>query len=194
MKCDKCIVHPERKPRVLEYYDWPEILATSACGCILIACQLPGCSQKMWRRPGHGRDGKPSSKGFYCCVDHSSKGTAAAKSKSVTVLCAYDGKPLLRKAYLVKQFKRAFCHHECRYLWLKRKESKRRDADLETLKREAAEDAMRQMLTCSKCRDVTEHRAGKHEATCVGCGSKRSDAVNALTGHETAVAKRPVPV
>ena len=49
LKCKTCLKHPDRKPRVVELYDWPQVLKTAECGCcIQFQCQLPGCTKTRW--------------------------------------------------------------------------------------------------------------------------------------------------
>lgn len=127
-KCDRCKAHSNRKPRVIEYYDWPEILAISPCGCIKIACQLPGCHATMWRLKSKNRGGMSISKNFFCSVAHTSKFVASQRDKRQTVPCAYCGKLVVKKAFALKTWKESYCNQTCHFLQRAKRKHEAREA------------------------------------------------------------------
>lgn len=173
-KCAKCIVHPERKPRVVAIYDAPRILATGPCGCVKIICQFEKCARKrfMWRRLK--ADGSLAQHNHYCTPNCARDDIAAARTTRVTVTCAYApcSKKFERKACEVKNMRCACCSPACGYLQRKVETAKKREA--------AKKDDGALLLQCAgKCRgEITDHLAlSRSQAKCVPCGAPRGMAV-----------------
>lgn len=174
LKCKSCTCDPKRKPRVIEFYEWPEILATGPCGCIKIRCQAEGCTRTVWRDPKHyGKGGKAISKRFFCSIPCSARSMAAARCTRQTVPCAYCSKQVVKKSYALKTWNKSFCNQTCYFL--------RRAKDAHAIKEAARIDKAgtdgRALLQCSgtKCRgEVTEHSSvSGNTAQCLVCATKR---------------------
>lgn len=84
-KCAKCVKHPNRKPKYVELFGTPEIFARSACGCIQIRCQRPGCFKLPWKRESDTE----RFKNLFCSRSCTGIVTAAAKvAKRVMLPCS----------------------------------------------------------------------------------------------------------
>lgn len=182
LKCKACVKHPERKARVLEFYDWPGILKTAECGCcIKIACQGAGCVQTVWRNSKHNRGGKSISKAFYCSVTCSARSMAAARCTRQTVPCAYCTKPVVKKSYALKTWTQSFCNNSCYFLF--RAKAKHDAAEVKKV-----EPVDVGMLQCQgPCKDITEHDtpSEKRPAKCRACGTERRHDTGAIGREET---------
>ncbi len=178
LKCKSCAIHPERKPRVIDLYDWPPILATGPCGCIKILCQAEGCGKTTWRNPSRcGRGGKATSKKLFCSYLCSTRTLAAAKNIRQKVPCAYCEKITIRKSYLLKIWALSFCNRSCYFLHRAKKSHEAKEA---AIAEKRGTDG-RALLQCGKCRDVTEHREiNANNAKCEKCSTIRSTIVKVL--------------
>ncbi len=164
-KCEKCLVHPERRPRIVSIYDAPPILATGPCGCVKLACQLEKCTRKrfMWRRLK--ADESLAQHNHYCTAQCGRDDIAAARNTRVMVTCAYKpcSKQKERKACEVKNMRSMCCSPECGYLQRKVETAKRRAA--------AVADKRGTFVWCEKCKDATDHAdISKTMARCTKCG------------------------
>lgn len=202
LKCSKCIRCPDRTPRIVELYDWPTIIQTGPCGCLLIACQAAGCKNTMWRRTSSkNKAGKNRCLHCFCSKTCSAKTLAAQRTTRVTVPCAYCQKAVVKSSYAAKTFVRAFCNQTCYFLFRQReahnlseeacrlkergRSQARRRAQLEAnaaarAAQKAEDNPTQQLVYCAQCRNVTEHRlawkgfhAGK--LTCLTCGAGRDE-------------------
>lgn len=164
LKCKSCLKHPDRKPVVVEFFDWPEILKVAECGCcILIACQAPGCVNRMWRHRKHERGGLTSSRSFICSPKCGGKLLHITRSKRQQVPCAYCSKLVTKKQFTLKSWVRSFCNNSCYFLF-------RAKAKHEAQQAAKAKDAARALLWCEKCKDVTEHDSPNiGSAKCLPC-------------------------
>lgn len=177
LKCKGCVKHPDRKPRVIEYYDWPEILKTAECGCcIYIQCQFPGCGKCVWRNKSHNREGRAISKAFFCSTTCSGRTIGLARVNRREVPCAYCAKKVMKKACELKTWKHAFCNRTCYFLF-KAKQTHDQKQIAEKLYKSLNDLSM---LQCQgKCRgQVTEHsKTSKNTSACKTCNTVRDDRV-----------------
>lgn len=183
LRCAGCVKHPERKPRVLEYYDWPEIIKTAECGCcIQIRCQLNGCTKTMWRNVKHNRESRAVSKHFFCSPRCAGSSVGLSRVNRKKVPCAYCGTPVMKKMYDLKSFKNAFCHRTCYALY----RSKTNHEESLAKFRDEEERALLQCL--GKCRGmITEHHTPKKgPAKCTACGAQRDSGVAIAAGDKRA--------
>lgn len=166
LKCKNCIKHPERKPRVIDFYDWPEILKTAECGCcIQIRCQADGCGKLVWRNAKHNRGGKAISKAFYCSISCSARSMAMARCKRQSVPCAYCSKMVVKKMFSLKTWVRSFCNNTCYFLFRAKTKHEAKMAAKE-------DEEARALLWCEKCRDVTDHDSTNlSKANCRPCAA-----------------------
>ena len=165
-RCKKCVKHPDRRPRVVEIFDAPPVLATNECGCVKIRCQRPGCLQTMWRHPR--ADGTLGNKNHFhdpACVRIV---TAAAKRAArVTVVCTCGcGRTVTRSLSLMKA-KRVYFSQLCHF---------RHRVALKAEARRAEDNDDVQSLVCSSkyCRgEVTDHkRLDNGRYACVRCNNR----------------------
>lgn len=182
MKCKACVKHPDRKPTIVEVYDWPPILATCPSGdCIQIACQKPGCTGKPWRSRSHTRGGKMKSAHMYCTRQCNLSMIALSKRIArVKVPCGWCRAPVERTESQLKLLKSAYCRPDHYFLFLKKAVHEAKQA----LKAETSPD--RALLHCVKCKDVTEHKApSKGNAICLTCNGTRTQSGTAMPMMET---------
>lgn len=185
-KCKGCIKHPERQPRVVEFYDWPEILETNSCGCIRIRCQLEGCSVTMWRyRQRNGQHGLPTSKNFYCSVPHSARAAGLGRVKKIMVPCASCSKPVQKKNYAIKTWKRSFCNRTCYFIFRAKERHSLQEKAVADRKMERCGTDGRALIECfANCKGrglVTEHlETGRGVAKCTLCGTSRKTTVHMM--------------
>lgn len=200
IKCKACVNHPEREPKTIEVYDWPEILAIGPCKCYKIACQRPGCTGTMWRSRTHNRGGKARSAAMYCSQQCCCAMMAKEKDKREFNPCQWCRKPVLRKQSRIRASVYAFCSQEHYFLYRKKKafldlESKK--AEKIKNKEKKNESARLALLECRKCNEITEHDSPLHGlATCKTCSTKRGQGSSAISGPEifTLTSYRRIPV
>lgn len=159
-KCEQCKVHPDRKPRIIELFDWPQILQTGPCGCcIQIQCQRPGCSTKFWRYVRlHSKTGKATSRNVVCGKACAIALAGSAKAKKVEAPCAYCGAVKTLVPSILKVRRHIFCNPSHHYLWVRKMRFEAIEAARAAL--EAEDDAA--LLFCAVCRDVVEcKRSGR---------------------------------
>ena len=179
-RCSKCIVHPERKPRIVSIYDSPPILATGPCGCVKISCQYAGCKAKrfMWRRLKH--DGTLAQHNHYCTQECARADIAQARTTRVTVTCSYKkcGVKFERKPSEVKGMRHAFHTPKCFYLHrVENRVDTRRPVD---------DDSIGMMMCLGRCRSVTDHNTPKKgAASCRACGTPRPQDTAAIGKTDT---------
>ncbi len=112
--CSKCIIHPDRKPRVVELYGVPPVISTNACGCVLLRCQRDTCLKTMWRHPR--ADGTLGHKNHFCSPECVRIITAAAKvDKRVTVVCSDGCGRLVTRPASNMRAKHAYFSPLCHY-------------------------------------------------------------------------------
>ena len=179
LKCQVCIKHPDRKPRVVSIHDWPPILKTAECGCcIQIACQLTGCLNKMWRQTNrYGGAGKNVYARCFCSPVCASRAAAVTKTRGREVPCDWCRKTVFKKLYTIKSWKASYCDNTCYFLARKKRAYAEREN--RRLRQEDREEAAqrRALLHCVKCSDVTEHQVvgSKYETgLCLQCKTARS--------------------
>lgn len=171
LKCAKCVKHPARKPRIIELYEWPEILETAPCGCFKIACMLPGCTKTMWRIRKF-KHGLAEQKHFFCEQRHAQRFHAQQKRNSVVVACEECKTRIERIPAKIKA--RMFCKPECWYIYQKRKQAEAKAGQQIIAK---ALDR-HEMLTCRRCREITEHKPVlRGISECLACGEKRNSQI-----------------
>ncbi len=177
LKCKACTAHPNRKPRVIELYDWPEVLKTAECGCcIQIRCQATGCVKTRWCNTKWNTQGKQPSKRFFCSIPCSSRTISSDRCKKQTVPCAYCTKPVSKKSYEVKTWTKSFCNKTCYAIY----RAKAKHDAKEAVRKALDGDGSEALLQCAgKCRGaITEHTAtSKTTARCVPCGAVRDSRV-----------------
>lgn len=115
-RCLQCVKHPGRKPRVVEIFDAPPVIATNECGCVKIRCQRPGCLSTMWRHPR--ADGTLGNKNHFHSPACVRVVTAQAKvAKRVTVPCSDGcGRTVTRPTSNMKA-KNVFFSQLCHFRW-----------------------------------------------------------------------------
>lgn len=167
-RCAKCVKHPDRRPRVVELFGVPAVLATNECGCVKIRCQRPGCLRTMWRHPL--ADGTLARRNHFCSPACGRAVTAAAKRAArVAAPCSCGcGRQVVRPASNMRA-QRAYYSQRCHYL--------HRAALLAQARRRAAEaDDAVQAYACysPRCRGaVTDHTKLPGGAyACVRCHAR----------------------
>lgn len=173
-KCKGCVSHPDRKPTIVEYFSWPEILQVCPCKCsVMVRCQRDGCSQTMWRNKTHNSNGLSRSASLYCSKRCNLITLNAAKDTRVEVPCGWCAKPVRRRAAQVKTFQAAYCRPDHYQMAMAKKRHEASEAS--RLAKDGSDG--RSMLQCSgaKCRGaVTEHSAvTQSSARCQPCGTVR---------------------
>ena len=154
-KCTRCLIHPERKPKIIELYDWPKILETGPCGCIKIACQLLGCKNTYWRYPRlHYKTAKSVARNLYCSKKCSANAANIAKgNRAVKAFCSFCGMAKMVIPAILKVRQHVFCHSEHHYLFVRKKK-----AEADYAKQVIKNVDNLALLSCEgNCRDVTEH-------------------------------------
>ncbi len=175
-KCDKCQAHPNRKPQIIELFDFPPVLATAECKCcIKLRCQREGCQNTFWRYIRlHYSVAKARSRNFYCSSTCAAKASPATKSTSIDTPCAYCGKIVAKQPAILKLRRHVFCNPSHHYLFVKKS---RFDADKgkKIIEREMEKQAL---LQCGNgCKDITLHEEVGYTHTkhkCMKCGFVRS--------------------
>ncbi len=173
--CANCVKHPDRKPRVMEWYSWPKILKVCECTCsVLIHCQREGCPKTMWRNKKNSKAGLSRSETLYCSRACNCIVQNAAKKTRMTVPCAWCQKPVERKVSEVKNLKHAFCRPDHYHMFMAQK----RHNEKEAMRIASRGTDGRSLLQCGKCKDVTEHsEINDADARCSGCSTIRRVAV-----------------
>ncbi len=152
-RCDKCLSHPERKPRIVELYDWPEILQTGHCGCLLIQCQRPGCTNKKWRYAKlHNKEGKSESKNFCCSPKCAALVANMSKVAKIEVKCSYCNATKMVWPSILRLRREIFCRRDHHYLWVCQQNFNRRIAKRDKYEKEE----LLQLLHCPECRTEVE--------------------------------------
>lgn len=172
VKCEKCVSHPERKPTVVELYDWPEILETGPCWCcIRIRCQLSGCTNTPWKYVKlRSRTGKTTAKSLFCSHTCSAKAAGATRANSVKLPCSYCSKPVSKRPSILKLRRDVYCNHECHYLNVKKQTFELKQAKKLAEKVILEADENKALLDCIKCKSVTEHiEESKNQYRCLEC-------------------------
>lgn len=114
-RCTKCIIHPSRKPRVVELFGVPPVLSTNTCGCVKIVCQRGGCGRTMWRHPS--ADGTLGRKNHFCSPECVRIVTAAAKRAArVSSLCSCGCRRLVVRAASNMRAKQVYFGQKCHFL------------------------------------------------------------------------------
>lgn len=155
LKCERCLKHPDRKPRVIELYEWPPILRVGPCGCLLIACQAPGCRNTKWRYPRlHSKEGKAVSQTFCCSPKCAAKVAASTLKTSIEVACACGcGKKFTKQPAVLKLRRHVYFSQEHHY-----KHVRRMNFETKQKKLIIAEKDNLALLECwGGCREITEH-------------------------------------
>ena len=93
------------------------------------------------------------------------------------VPCDWCSKPVTKKSYTLKTWKKSFCNNTCYFL----RRAKDKHEAMETV-RAAMDDCRLQLLQCrGKCRgDITEHRVVSKLATCTVCLAPRPEPLSTL--------------
>lgn len=176
LKCRSCAKHPDREPKVVEYFDWPKILKVCECTThVMIECQREGCGQKTWKQR-HGSGGHAVNKTLYCSRKCNLWVQAQKMSRKTEVACDYCGAKLLRSPSSIKLYRTAYCHKECVRLSMIKKNHEAREAKKAAAKLERDGTDGRALLQCEgKCRgEITEHREIRRgTAECGTCGQAR---------------------
>ncbi len=168
-KCGKCLKHPDRAPKVVEYFEWPKILKTCECACsVLVNCQNPACNKPVWRFCKNSKSGLSRSQNLFCSRACSCRAQNRARNFQTPVPCGWCKKLVARTRYDVKTFKAAYC---CRaHYFLARKKREHEEKEIHK-----AQEETRALLFCKTCRDVTEHDAANSKMpACQTCKSRRT--------------------
>lgn len=171
LKCKKCACSPTRKPRVVELFNWPEVLKVAECGCCFqFACQLPGCTGRMWRCVKKNQKALSVSRNLYHTKICAISAAHRAKENFEMVPCEYCRKPCRRTQFMLKRHAHVFCHGECYHLWrAKKKHQAMQEKD----------NPQTGMLHCRKCGAVTEHQTPKvGKAKCLICETLRGQEIS----------------
>lgn len=177
VKCKGCAAHPDRKPRVVEYFGWPEILQVCPCKCsVMLRCQRVGCANTMWRNKTHNHNGLSRSANLYCSKRCNLVTLNATKDTTVMVPCGWHEckKPVRRRAAMLKTFKSAYCRPDHYFLAMRKAiHDKKEDA-----KRAMASLRVQVKACYGKCRgEITDHELlpnGMFE--CAACHTKSREA------------------
>lgn len=169
-RCEKCVKHPDRRPRVVEIYDAPPVLATNECGCVKIRCQRDGCLSTMWRHPR--ADGTLGYKNHFhepACVRVVT--AAARKAQRVTRNCSCGcGKKITRPASNMRAKQTYFSqlHHFQHRVALKSEARRAREKF----------DVQAKVCDSPRCRGVvTDHtRTPTGLFACVRCNARTPEA------------------
>lgn len=198
LKCEKCVKCPDRKPKPVEVFGWPPILATRDCGCIQIACQRPDCGKRFWRHvPARGKGGQAKHRQQYCspaCWLVVARQIRSAKT--IMTPCSECKKPTYRKPCHLKTYKRVFCGRPCFLIAHARGKYGRVVVEDEASPRgpgRPTEDLTSQMLECRAPKhfgEITEHLEvkGTKLFECTGilagkkCGHRRTAHYNVERG------------
>lgn len=130
--CPKCIVNPERKPRIVVLYDAPEILDTISSSTktftspqleavkrlldrhVFFRCQRPTCTNLVCRRVN--KNGTLDIQNHFCSTKCRDAVTGAARITRVKVPCANEcGRQIERQQSDLKLAKHVYCSHQCQY-------------------------------------------------------------------------------
>lgn len=178
-RCAKCVAHPDRKPRMVEIFGAPQVLATNECGCVKIRCQRPGCQATMWRHPR--ADGTLGYRNHFHepqCVRFVT--AAAKKAKQVAYVCACGcGRGGMRTMSDMRA-KYTYFSHLCQYKHRTTLRLEREEAARVAAVAAAIEDAQRADLWCLKCKSVKEHLRG----VCKACGTFRTAPTGCMEARE----------
>ena len=157
LKCGKCVKHPGRKLRVIELFDWPEILRTAQCGCCIeISCQLPGCKKTIWKYIRlRGKEKKSVARKLYCSNACAARAAGLSIKTRVRVPCAYCGKIVEKQQWALKLRNYVYCKQECHYLHVRQLAF---DAKKDAREKENRGQGSLALLECwNGCKDITEH-------------------------------------
>lgn len=184
LNCRACVRHPERKPKVLTYYEIPPILEVCPCRAgVRIACQRLGCTKTSWHHIKHQKAGKIAAKNLFCSRQCALAHIVAARlATRIKAPCGYCHKIIERPPGEVKNFKAIYCHRE--HYTLARIKATHLEQECEDGK---------SLLQCrGKCNGiVTEHHAkGNKYTTCVICGAVRSTRYAVSTISDLVAGKR----
>lgn len=172
VKCEKCVKHPERKPRVVEIFDAPEILETLKCGCVGFKCQRPDCPKMVYRKLK--RDGTLELHNHFCSRSCNSFMTASSKpSNAVSLPCSNGcGTVVKRPPSKVKLARFIYCGRGCKYEHRIKINHERR----ELIKRAIESGAVQNLECWGKCPkgSITKHTKDGRDYVCPKCGERRS--------------------
>lgn len=185
LKCKACIKHPNRRLRILDFYDWPPIIKTAECGCcIQFRCQAEGCPKTRWAYTKHDRGGKAVAQKFFCSISCSALTLAKSRTMRQMVPCAWDQKLVEKKSFAIKTWKQSFCNRSCYFLW--RAKEKHETKERAKLVEKALENiqSKKMVLQCNgKCNgSATNHIwLSKSEAQCQVCKTTRDSRIKIVT-------------
>jgi hypothetical protein len=178
-KCDRCLEHPERTPKVIELYDFPKILRTAECGCCVeISCQASGCSKSMWRHVNkHYKSGKWPAKTF-CCSQRCAALTASMSRKTgMKVLCSCGcGQKIYKEMWALKMNRYVYANSEHCY---KHRRQMAHDAKEEIETKVAYLQCLNGCVGDNGDKITIHSFLGKQKYKCDDCGKEREARSNA---------------
>ena len=188
-KCEKCLKHPNRAPKVVELFSWPKPLKMAECECcFLIRCQREGCAAPpFWRNmKSGGRQGLSRSQKLYCTQRCNLVSQNVAKDTRVPVPCGWCRKSILRRASHGRNFKAAYCLPEHYFLAMRKAAHKERES-----KKDLLDDPIVGMLWCERCEQVREHDTPRNgSAICRSCKRTRNQKMMIFSRSETGAMSR----
>lgn len=168
-KCEKCIKHPDRKPRIVEVYGAPPIIETNKCGCVGFKCQRNACTNPdlVWRHPK--ADGTLGFKNHFCspaCVRAVTSEAHRACRVEVPCDCGCGRICMRRKSELRSKgvYFSQLCHYRHR---------------LEVMHEKRAKKVAIKTLWCFKCIAEVDHsKLPNDRFECVRCRNRTTVAMS----------------
>lgn len=186
--CVSCKKHPDRVPRIVEWFMLPPTVKTCECQeSVMIRCQREGCTGTRWLNKMNTKHGMSRSASLFCSRRCNCLHQNVGKERRQIIPCGWCKIPVKRKQSEIRNFKNVFCRPDHFQMFMKKK---RYEEKLEEKKKIQADDVG--LLHCSKCNDVVEHDMPRYsDATCLTCGQKKKMQNTAMSSRETqAILKR----
>lgn len=186
-KCAKCLKHPNRKPRTIELFNFPEVIKTAECGCcVYIQCQRDPCVNKFWRCVTKNYAvGKTQARKVVCksCAPLTGSDSRKITSVSVQCSCGCGSKVSVQQAKFKVQ----------RYSYVSKKHM------YDHRRQETFKDEMAAAFICygPKCHgEIQDHEWVGGRYKCTACGivvkAPSTSKINAITPKESTQAHMQV--
>lgn len=180
-KCVQCKKHPNRKPRIVEWYEFPKILRTCECASsVLIPCSRAGCTKTRWMNIKNTRGGLSRHETLFCSRQCNCIVQNLSKKTSVMVPCGWCAAPVKRKQSEIKALKNAYCRHDHYVMHMKKQHHEEKERARLVEKALAKMTSRSVSLQCEgACRGaITEHmNISRTMASCKPCGTTRSNSI-----------------